>query len=99
KLAPFPKCPKCGGIIKPEVVLFNESLNEDDISGAVNSISQADLLICIGTSLVVNPAASLPYYFRGRNFVIINKDPTPLDSMASLVIRDDVASFIDEIVD
>lgn len=99
KLAPFPRCPKCGGIIKPEVVLFNESLNEDDLGRAVSEMQRADLLICIGTSLVVNPAASLPYYFLGRNMIIINKDPTPLDSRASMVIREDVASFIDQVID
>lgn len=99
KLAPYPKCPKCGGIIKPEVVLFEEPLNEGDLEGAISAIQNCDLLICIGTSLVVNPAASLPLYYMGKNLVIINKDPTPLDGRASLVIRDDVVSFIDQVID
>jgi len=93
-----PKCPKCGGIIKPEVVLFEEPLNEEDLSLAVDKISKADLLIVIGSSLVVNPAASLPFYFYGKNMVIINKDKTPLDSRANLLIRDNVEDFIDKVI-
>lgn len=94
-----PICPKCGKIIKPDVVLFNEPLNSDDLSMAINKISVADLLIIIGSSLVVNPAASLPYYFTGRHIVIINKDETPLDSRADLVIHDNVEDFIDQVID
>lgn len=94
-----PICPKCGKIIKPDVVLFNEPLNESDLSMAVNKISVADLLIVIGSSLVVNPAASLPYYFTGSHMVIINKDETPLDSRADLIIRDNVETFIDQVID
>ncbi len=99
KLAPYPRCPKCGGVIKPEVVLFNEPLNEDDLTSAINEVQKCDLLICIGTSLIVNPAASLPYYFLGKNLIIINKDETPLDNKASMVIHEDVISFIDQIID
>lgn len=99
KLAPYPKCPKCGGIIKPEVVLFEEPLNEGDLNASILAMQNADLLICIGTSLVVNPAASLPYYFRGKHMVIINKDSTPLDSNADLLIHDDVSTFIDLVID
>jgi len=94
-----PKCPKCGGIIKPDVVLFSEPLNEDDLSSAINEIGKADLLIVIGSSLVVNPAASLPFYFYGRHMVIINKDKTPLDSRADLLIHDEVETFIDQVID
>ena len=94
-----PRCPVCGGIIKPDVVLFEEPLNQEDIELAVNKILEADLLIVIGSSLAVNPAASLTYYFRGKNFVIINKDETPLDLRASLVIHDNVENFIDKIID
>lgn len=95
----IPKCKKCGGYIKPEVVLFGESLNEDDLTEAVQEIGKADLLIVIGSSLVVNPAASLPFYFYGSHMVIINKDETPLDSRANMVIREDVESFIDLVID
>ncbi|MCQ2794585.1 MAG: NAD-dependent protein deacylase [Bacilli bacterium] len=94
-----PKCPKCGKVIKPEVVLFEEPLNEGDIDAAVNAMMHADLLIVIGSSLVVNPAASLPFYYPGKNFVIINKEPTPLDARASIIIREPVESFIDEVID
>lgn len=99
KLAPFPKCPKCGGIIKPEVVLFSEPLNEQDLEDSLAAVSSADLMICIGSSLVVNPAASLPYYFNGANLVIINKDPTPYDDRANIVIHDDIINFIDFIIE
>jgi len=100
KLVVPPRCPKCGGFIKPDVVLFNEPLNEDNLSAAIEAVSRADLLICIGTSLVVNPAASLPYYFNGKNgLVIINKDKTPLDLQAKILIHDDVESFIDKVID
>lgn len=94
-----PRCPKCGGFIKPDVVLFNEPLNEDNLNQAVEAIMRADLLICIGTSLVVNPAASLPYYFNGKALVIINKDKTPLDSKARILINEDVNSFIDKVIE
>lgn len=93
-----PRCKKCGKVIKPEVVLFEEPLKEEDINAAVNAMMHADLLIIIGSSLVVNPAASLPYYYRGNNLVIINKEPTPLDSRATLIIRDPVEDFIDKII-
>ncbi len=100
KLGVPPKCPKCGGFIKPDVVLFNEPLNEDNLSQAMEAVSRADLMICIGTSLVVNPAASLPYYFNGNNgLVIINKDETPLDYKAKILIHDDINSFIDKVID
>lgn len=93
-----PKCPKCGGVIKPDVVLFEEPLSEDDLNAAVKAMMGADLLIIIGSSLVVNPAASLPYYYRGKDMVIINKERTPLDSRATLIIRDPVETFIDQVI-
>ncbi len=71
-----PRCPKCGGIIKPDVVLYEEGLDEEVLSGAVSAIRKADTLIIGGTSLVVYPAAGLIRYFRGRHLVVINMQPT-----------------------
>jgi len=84
----------CGGSIKPDVVLYEESLNEDTISGAVEGISRADTLIIGGTSLVVYPAAGLINYFHGKNLVLINKDSTPYDSRADLVINDSIGKVM-----
>ena len=86
-----PKCSKCAGTIKPDVVLYEEGLDPDIINGALEAIQRADTLIIIGTSLVVNPAASLVTYFRGNNLVLINKSETFADYKANLVIHDDCA--------
>lgn len=83
-----PTCSKCGGRVKPDVVLYEENLDEDIIKGAVNAISKADALIIGGTSLVVYPAAGLINYFNGKNLVLINKSSTSADSKADLVIND-----------
>ena len=83
----IPKC-KCGGIIKPDVVLYEEGLDDETINNSVYAISNADLLIVGGTSLLVQPAASLINYFRGKNLVLINKDSTPYDNFANLVINE-----------
>lgn len=80
-----PKC-ECGGTIKPDVVLYEESLNDDVVTGAVNAISSADTLMIGGTSLNVYPAAGLIRYFRGANLVIINMSPTQMDKNADLLI-------------
>lgn len=85
-----PHCDRCGGIIKPDVVLFEEGIDYQAISDSVNAAEHADLLIVIGSSLVVYPAAGIPNYFHGNNIVIINKDPTPLDAYAKIVIHDDI---------
>lgn len=90
----IPLCPKCGGIIKPDVVLYEESLDEDCLTGAVNAIERADTLIVGGTSLVVYPAAGLIRYFRGKNLVLINKQPTPYDNHATLVIHDSIGKVM-----
>ena len=71
-----PRCEKCGGIVKPDVVLYEEGLDEEVLSGAVNAIRHADTLIIGGTSLVVYPAAGLIRYFRGDHLVVINMQPT-----------------------
>ena len=90
-----PICPKCGGIIKPDVVLYEEVLDENCLAGAINAIEQADVLIIGGTSLVVYPAAGLIRYFHGRHLVLINKQPTQYDRMADLVINDSIGKVMD----
>lgn len=82
-----PKCPKCGGGIKPDVVLYEEGLDDRTIRGAILAIQQADVLIIGGTSLAVYPAAGLIDYFRGDKLVVINMAPTPRDQFADLVIQ------------
>jgi NAD-dependent deacetylase len=83
----IPHC-ECGGIIKPDVVLYDEPLNEDIIDRTIKEISNADLLIVAGTSLTVYPASSFILYFQGKNLVIINNDPTSFDNRANLVVHD-----------
>lgn len=94
--AGVPRCPKCAGLIKPDVVLYGESLDEDVIEGAVSAISEADTMIVGGTSLVVYPAAGLLRYFRGKNTVVINRSPTSYDDRADLVITDPIAEVFSE---
>ena len=86
-----PVCPACGGGIKPDVVLYEEPLDEDVLLGAVKDISAADCLVVGGTSLVVYPAAGLLRYFQGDTLVIVNRDPTPQDSRADVLISCDIA--------
>ena len=86
----IPYCEKCGGIVKPDVVLYEEALDETVISNAVNAIAKADLLIICGTSLNVYPAASFVRYFRGSTLAIINKDETSYDNECDIVIHDDL---------
>jgi NAD-dependent deacetylase len=92
-----PRCPKCGGRIKPDVVLYEEGLDNMVISEAIDHIAKADLLIIGGTSLVVYPAAGLVDYFRGDNLVLINKSSTTRDSKADLVIADSIGEVLDAI--
>ena len=82
-----PKCEKCGGIIKPDVVLYEEGLDGDTISKSVSAIAKADVLIIGGTSLVVYPAAGLIDYYNGHKLVLINRDSTPRHNRADLIIR------------
>ena len=84
-----PHC-SCGGIIKPDVVLYEEALDEDNIINAVKAIEEADTLVILGTSLSVYPAAGFIQYFRGRNLILINKSQTPADEYADIVIHDDI---------
>lgn len=85
----IPRCP-CGGIIKPEVVLYEEGLDDAVLAEAIHCIRQADTLIIAGTSLTVYPAAGLVHDFRGKHLILINRDVTPMDSRADLVIHDSV---------
>ena len=80
--------------MKPDVVLYEEPLDDRVVSGAVSAIASADTLIIIGTSLVVYPAASYVRYFRGKNLVVINLEPTQMDSIATLAIYDDVVNVV-----
>ena len=90
------KC-DCGGTIKPKVVLYDEDLNMDIYNRAINAIATADTLIVAGTSLTVFPAAGLVRYFEGTNLVLINRDITPLDSKADLVIHGSVGQVLSQI--
>ncbi len=90
----IPVCKKCGGTVKPDVVLYEEPLDEGMIYGAVDAISKADTLIVGGTSLVVYPAAGLINYFRGKNLVLINKSKTGYDGRATLAIHDSIGKVM-----
>ncbi len=93
KMDLVPVC-ECGGRIKPDVVLYEESLDDDQIRGAVDAISKADMLIIGGTSLVVYPAAGLVHYYKGKKLVLINKSETPMDKEADLVISDSIGDVL-----
>ena len=90
-----PVCPECGGAIKPDVVLYGESLDDRVIHDSVRAIQQADMLIVGGTSLVVYPAAGLVDYFLGQELVVVNRDPIPVSSRASVIIQADIAKAFD----
>ena len=90
---PVPLC-GCGGWIKPEVVLYEEGLDEDVLDAAVSHLRRADMLLVAGTSLTVYPAAGLLRYFRAKHVVLINRDATPMDGLAELVIREKVGEVL-----
>ena len=92
-----PYCDACGGVIKPDVVLYEEGLDEMTINFSLNAIMTADVMIIIGTSLQVYPAAGFVRYFKGKYLVLINKDSTPYDSQADLVFNEDVINVIKNI--
>ena len=92
----IPRC-SCNGIIKPDVVLYEEPLDEDVVTKAIDAIKNCDLLIVGGTSLVVYPAASYIRHFKGKNLVIINKDSTSYDSKADLVIHDKLGNIFSKL--
>ena len=88
-----PRC-ECGGMIKPDVVLYEEMLDDAQINGAVNAIRNADMHIIGGTSLVVYPAAGLVRYYKGKKLVLINKSATSMDDEANLVISDSIGEVL-----
>ena len=92
----IPTC-ECGGIIKPEVVLYEEGLNDYDMMQAIKYVSSCDTLIVIGSSLTVYPASGIINYFRGKDLVILNRDATPYDMYASLVIHDELEHIFKEL--
>lgn len=85
--AGIPRCPVCGGLVKPDVVLYGEGLDSEVLAGSIAALRRADLLIVGGTSLAVYPAAGLLRYYDGGPLVVINRTPTPADRLADLVIR------------
>lgn len=94
-----PRCDACGGLIKPDVVLYEEGLDENILNGAIRAIQAADLLIIGGTSLAVYPAAGLIRYFRGSRLALINKDATPYDGVAGLVLHAPIGQVLAQAVD
>lgn len=92
----IPLC-DCGGTVKPDVVLYEESLDQDTLAGAVSAIRRADLLIVGGTSLTVYPAAGLLQYYRGNRLVLINRDETPYDDYANLVFHDSLGKIFSQL--
>ena len=92
----MPRC-ACGGIIKPDVVLYEEGLDQRTVEGAVRAIANADLLIVGGTSLAVYPAAGLVNYYAGNRLVLINRDQTPLDGRADLVLHGKIGEILGQV--
>lgn len=90
-----PHCPSCGGIIKPDVVLYGEALNDMDVTKALVLIESAEVLIVAGTSLVVYPAAGFVRYFNGKHLVVVNKDPGSADLNADLVIHQKIGELFE----
>jgi len=99
RLDAVPRCSKCGGRIKPDVVLYEEPLNEDVVYGAVGAIRRADVMVVVGTSLVVYPAASYLRYFSGSCLALINKSETAYDSAADITLNDDVIHVVRQLKD
>lgn len=93
-----PHCPHCGGLVKPDVVLYEESLPEQTVEQAVRAIAAADVLLIGGTSLTVYPACSLLRYFNGEHLVVLNRDATQIDEQADLCIRDKIGAVLSQIV-
>ena len=92
-----PRCDKCGGVVRPDIVLYEEGLDGEVLSRAVTELSRADMLIIGGTSLAVYPAAGLIHYFRGKHLALINKSPTPMDSLAELVIPEKIGEVFSKL--
>ena len=94
----IPRCPICGGLIKPHVVLYEEQLPEEAINDAVESIINADLLIIGGTSLTVYPAAGFVRYYRGKELVLINRDETAVDGEATFLLREPIGAVFSSVM-
>lgn len=92
-----PRCAACGGVVKPDVVLYEEGLDEATVQGAVEAIGRAEVLIVGGTSLTVYPAAGLLRFYRGDKLVLINRDATGYDGRANLVIHDSIGQVLGEL--
>lgn len=97
KSSGIPRC-TCGGIIKPDVVLYEEGLDNSTVNSALSAISNCDTLIIAGTSLTVYPATGFIRYFKGNNLILINRDKTPMDSSCDLVIHEKVGEVLDKII-
>lgn len=95
----IPRCNVCGNIIKPDVVLYEEGLDEQIVTKSINAVYSADMLLVIGTSLKVYPAAGLVDYYRGNRLVLINKDTTGYDGSADLVLNEDIIKVVDKLTD
>ncbi len=95
----IPRCDACGDIVRPDVVLYEEPLDEDIINGAIRAIRDSDVLIVIGSSLVVYPAAGLINYYKGNNLILINKSETPYDSIANVVIHSSAGIVMRKIIE
>lgn len=93
-----PKCEDCGGFVRPDVVMYGEGLDSYAIEAAVRAVSECDMLIVGGTSLTAYPAAGFVNYYQGDKLVIINRDPTPFDSHAQMVIRRPIAEVFSDII-
>ncbi len=94
-----PRCGSCNGIIRPDVVMYEETLDEGILGKSVSAITKADVLIVIGSSLVVYPAAGLLNYYGGEKLILINRDPTPFDGKADLVINGSAGEILKEVMD
>lgn len=94
-----PQCKECGGIIKPDVILYEEGLDEEIINNSIKAIKKADMLIVGGTSLNVYPAASFVNYYDGNKLILINKSKTPYDRYADLLIHDSIGKVFNEIIE
>ena len=97
KFKGIPHCDECKGIIKPDVILFEEGIDENNIYNSLKALHEADLLLVIGSSLNVYPAAGLIYEFKGSSSILINKDNTPLDDYFKIVVHDDIIKVIEKI--
>lgn len=93
----LPRCDACGGLIKPDVVLYEEGLDQNTLSGAIRAISEADVLIVGGTSLAVYPAAGLLDYYNGNKLVLVNKTPTARDGIADLVVQGSIGEIFSQL--